>query len=147
MIKIYKKGFTLIELLVTISIIGILLSLSFFGIQNARQSSRDGKRKSDLEAVRSALEMYKADNGKYPSTSSGMNLSSLPSLAPNYISSIPSDPLGGGRNYTYACTSVVSGNCIAYALCASLETGAGSVSGCGVSCGSGVSCNYKVTNP
>ncbi len=141
------EGFTLVELLVVISIIGILLSLSFFGIQNARRSSRDAKRKSDLEAVRSALEMYKADNGKYPSTSSGMNLSSIPSLVPNYISSIPTDPLGTTRNYTYSCTSSVSGNCVSYALCASLESASGSVSGCGTSCGSGVSCNYKVTNP
>ncbi len=142
-----RKGFTLIELLVVISIIGILLSLSFFGIQNARQSSRDGKRKSDLESVRSALEMYKADYGKYPSTSGGMNLSSLPSLSPNYISSIPADPLGGSRNYTYACTSVVDGNCVSYVLCASLESASGSVSGCGASCGSGVNCNYQVRNP
>lgn len=72
----YRRGFTLVELLVAISIIGVILSISFFGIQNARKSSRDAKRKSDLESVRSALEMYKADTGKYPSTSGGMNLSS-----------------------------------------------------------------------
>lgn len=138
-----KKGFTLIELLVVISIIGVLVSLSLFGIQNARKSSRDAKRKSDLEAIRSALEMYKADNGKYPSTSSGMNLSSL-SLG-NYISSIPTDPLSG-RNYTYRCTSVVNNNCVSYVLCASLESVTGSLSNCGTTCG-GTGCNYQVKNP
>lgn len=142
----YRRGFTLVELLVAISIIGVILSISFFGIQNARKSSRDAKRKSDLESVRSALEMYKADTGKYPSTSGGMNLSSsLP--FPNYISSIPSDPLGSSRNYTYSCKSVVSGNCVSYVLCTSLESASGSVSGCGYSCGSGVSCNYQVKSP
>lgn len=143
----YRRGFTLVELLVAISIIGVILSISFFGIQNARKSSRDGKRKSDLEAVRSALEMYRSDNNKYPSTSTGMDLSSLPFISPNYISSIPTDPLSNSRNYTYACTSVVNGDCVSYVLCASLESGGDSVNGCGASCGSGVSCNYKISNP
>ena len=60
-----KKGFTLIELLIVIAIIGILMSLSLFGIQGARKSSRDAKRKTDLESIRTALELFKADNGSY----------------------------------------------------------------------------------
>ncbi|BCX14925.1 MAG: hypothetical protein KatS3mg088_608 [Patescibacteria group bacterium] len=135
-----KLGFTLIELLVVISIIGILISLSLFGIQNARKSSRDAKRKSDLESIRSALEMYKADNGRYPSISD-FNASSLP--LSSYIASNPSDPLSPSRFYTYTCSP--SGNCNTYALCASLEGGGAAVSGCGGNCGIG--CNYKVTNP
>lgn len=136
-----RLGFTLIELLVVISIISILISISLFGIQNSRKSARDAKRKSDLEAIRSALEMYKADNGQYPSTSSGMNASSL-SIG-SYISSIPQDPISG-RIYVYRCTKVSGTSCLAYDLCAALEDGSGSVS-CGISCG--VSCNYKTTNP
>ena len=68
--KLFKNsgGFTLIELLVVISIMGILLALSVFGMQDARRASRDGKRKADIEQIRSALEMYKADCGKYPLT-------------------------------------------------------------------------------
>jgi general secretion pathway protein G len=138
------KGFTLIELLVVISIIAVLLAISVFGIQNARKSSRDGKRKTDLEQIRSALEMYKADKSKYPSTSGGMNASSL-SLS-GYIAAIPSDPLPG-RNYTYRCTSISSGNCLAYKLCASLESVTTAVSGCGYSCGNGKTCSYEVINP
>jgi len=138
----YTNGFTLIELLVVISIIGILISLSLFGIQNSRKSARDAKRKSDLESIRSSLEMYKADNGKYPSTSSGMDASSL--AISSYISSIPTDPISG-RIYVYSCTNVRGSNCLAYDLCASLETGSGSLS-CGISCGTS-SCNYKITNP
>ena len=138
----YLKGFTLIELLVVISIIGILISLSLFGIQNSRKSARDAKRKSDLESIRSALEMYKADNGKYPSTSSGMNASSL--AISSYISSIPTDPISG-RIYVYSCTNVSGSNCLAYDLCAALEARRSSVS-CGtMNCGA--SCNYKTTNP
>jgi len=139
----FLRGFTLIELLVVISIIGILISLSLFGIQNSRKSARDAKRKSDLESIRSALEMYKADNGRYPSTSmSGINASSLAILS--YISSIPTDPISG-RIYVYRCTKVSGSDCLAYDLCAALETGGVSIS-CGISCGIS-SCNYKTTNP
>ena len=130
-IKIVNKGFTLIELLVVISIIGILISLSLFGIQNARMSSRNAKRKSDLESIRSALEMYKADKGSYPT--SGLNALT----SGNYLSSIPSDPLPG-RNYSYNSTGAT------YNLCAALEGSFSSVTGCSPC---GVTCNYKVTNP
>src|SRR3972149_9954423 len=66
--KIRDSGFTLIELLVVISIIGILIGLSVFGLQGARKSSRDAVRKADLEQIRSGLGMYKADCDTYPLT-------------------------------------------------------------------------------
>ena len=61
-----KKGFTLIELLVVLSIIGVLVGLSIFGLRSARESSRDGTRKADLELIRSGVEIYKADCDNYP---------------------------------------------------------------------------------
>ena len=136
----FLRGFTLIELLVVISIIGILISLSLFGIQNSRKSARDAKRKSDLESIRSALEMYKADKGYYPPTTGA--------LSPSYISSIPSDPLYPTRQYAYTVSpSGCISNCTSYKLCAALEiipTSPPDVTGCG-DCTS--SCNYKTTNP
>jgi prepilin-type N-terminal cleavage/methylation domain-containing protein len=65
--KISKSGFTLVELLVVIAIIVILISASLIGLSGSRETARDAKRKTDLEAIRSALELYKSDNNKYPS--------------------------------------------------------------------------------
>lgn len=56
----------MIELLVVIVIIGILTSVSIFALAGSRETSRDARRKADLEKIRSALELYKADNGCYP---------------------------------------------------------------------------------
>lgn len=144
----YNSAFTLIELLVVISIIGILLGLSVFGLQGARQSSRDAKRKSDLELVRSGLEIYKSDCGTYPvvnvmaaSSLIGSGSSSSCPVGNTYISKIPVDPVPGTNSYSY------SSNGTTYALCAALETPpspAMDVTGCG-SCTA--TCNYKVTNP
>lgn len=143
-----KKAFTLIELLVVISIIGILIGLSIFGLQGARKASRDAKRKADLELIRSGLEIYKADCNGYPvSLSWGGSLvgSGTPTTCATgntYISSIPTDPIDPTNRYSYSRLTTTT-----YLLCAALEqppSPAMDVSGCG---GCGITCNYKVTNP
>lgn len=161
-----NNGFTLIELLVVISIIGIVVGLSIFGLEGARQSSRDAKRKADLESIRSALELYRADCGKYydwnTQTSGaltsikGFNVSGNKCLTTDvYMDSVPKDPLDPDHTYYYRSTASY-GN-VNYVLCASLEAGGTAVdtsyfgAGCGDPGGSGgcgsQSCNYQVHNP
>lgn len=139
------KGFTLIELLVVISIIGVLISLSFVGFSQTRVSARNSKRKADLEQIRSALEIYRNDCKTYPATLiQGAALTGLEASCQGniYMQQVPSDPSGSTYNYSYNRTGAN-----AYILCSYLETGSGgNVSGCG-SCGSAVSCKYKVINP
>jgi general secretion pathway protein G len=140
-----KKGFTFIELLVVIAIMVILTAISLFALQGARESARDTRRKSDLEVIRSGLELYRADCNSYPaSISFGGSLTGNPppascSNSNIYISKVPSDP-SSGRNYSYVSVPPYT----TYNLCASLEQGGGSVTGCG-SCGQ--ACNYKVSGP
>lgn len=134
--QILHSAFTLVELLVVISIIAILMGLSLFGLMGARESSRDGRRKADLEAIRSGLEIYKSDQGEYPTTLG----TSLTGGGNTYISSVPVDPVSTDRSYRY------SSDGITYTICAALEQGTGSVSGCGGNCGT-KTCNYKVVNP
>ncbi len=138
-------GFTLIELLVVISIIGILVAVSIFGLSGAREASRDAKRKSDLELIRSGLEIYKADCNNYPNSITfggslvGDNSPSSCAASNTYIAGIPSDPLNPTRVYLY------SSNGSTYSICASMEQGSGSQSCGGTNCGT--TCNYKVDNP
>jgi prepilin-type N-terminal cleavage/methylation domain-containing protein len=146
MSKIYKlsHGFTLIELLITIAIIGILVTISSFAFTQARQNSRDVRRKADLETIRSGLEMYRSDCGAYPSSlpSAGSQLTGSGGTCSGnvYINSIPGDPISG-RQYSYRRINNTS-----YELCTALES-SGSDSCASSNCGSGVSCNYKVVNP
>lgn len=124
-----KHGFTLIELLVAMTIIAVLAGLGLVSYQGARKSARDGRRKTELEEIRSALEMYRSDNNNYPGT-----------LGPlSGYTEVPSDPLSD-RQYAYSYNSGAD----TYTLCAALEAGGGSVTGCG-SCT--ITCNYKTTNP
>lgn len=155
------RGFTLIELLVVISIIGILIGLSIFGLEGARVSARDAVRKADLEQIRSGLAMYKADCDSYPLSTStdgnnAFNLSTSTELTGDgktdncpsnniYISSIPQDPLSSTQSYVYVSDGTT------YEICAELEQGGGGATNlCGGGCASSLSssvCNYEVTNP
>ena len=132
-----KIGFTLIELLVVISLIGVLMGILLVSFQGTRRSARDGRRKADLEQIRSALEMCRTDTGSYPVGSS------LPGTCSAYLPSVPTDPLYPTYQYPY------SGAANTYTLCAYLEGGGASSTcpgNCG-SCGIDVTCNYKVCNP
>lgn len=142
-----NKGFTLLEMLVVFSIIGILLAFTTGALISARKTSRDAKRKTDLEQLRGAIELFKADNSAYPITTGNINpsLNALkgPLPAPVYIAKLPNDP-DATRNYFYV--SLLSGG--GYALCAGLENSSSLVPNCGTrSCGTSVTCNYEVNNP
>lgn len=108
-----NKGFTLVELVIAVAILvivsgGVLYLIDPIGLA---KRSRDSRRKADLEVIRQALELYRADepNKYYPVTESYPG-----ALEPSYISNVPEDP--GGGNYSYARTSNST-----YTLCATLE--------------------------
>jgi len=135
-----RRGFTLIEVLVVISIIGVLMSLLLVSYQSARKTARDGKRKADLEQIRSALEMCRADTNKYPTSIYEGITESIICEGTTYLQTTPKDPATNERYYYNRETELT------YTLCAHLETD--SSGDCGsASCGSSGTCNYKVVNP
>ena len=139
------KGFTLIELLVVIGIIGILVGLSLVGMQNARADARDARRKTDLETIRSALEMCKSDriDARYPPTGDVSPSSDLLCNGQTYLSPVPDDVLPD-RTYVY---NTVGTPVTGYTLSAALEEDTGDTFGSCAMPTFSVSCNYRVTSP
>lgn len=88
-----RRGFTLVELLVTISIIATISAIGFLTYTTVLKQGRDAKRQSDLRAIQSALEQYRADQGSYPTA-----LASL-TTPKTYLNQIPQDPLGSSYGY------------------------------------------------
>jgi prepilin-type N-terminal cleavage/methylation domain-containing protein len=60
-----NKGFTLVELLVVIAIIGLLSTLAVVSLGNIREKGRDTKRLSDMDAMRTAMELVNSEYGSY----------------------------------------------------------------------------------
>lgn len=136
--KKYSAGFTLIEVLVVATIIGILSTLGLGGLQAIARSGRDALRKTDLEQIRSALEIYKSENSAYPSSSS----CSPVGLTSSYINPYPSDPKSSSYQYCYLRLTTLT-----YQLCAHLENSTAGDTSCGSSHQCTDDCNYQVINP
>ncbi len=104
--KYKQKAFTLIELMVIIVIIGFLASIVLLALGKSREKSRDARRQVDARNIGKALELYFSENNTYPqygAADSTQNFTTamtgaVPSLAPNYMASIPKDPLTPAAN-------------------------------------------------
>ncbi|MDD3614400.1 MAG: type II secretion system protein [Candidatus Pacebacteria bacterium] len=66
----FKKGFTLIELLVVIAILAVLMSVVVIAINPAEmlKKSRDTRRVSDLDSLRTALNLYLSEDRDFNCT-------------------------------------------------------------------------------
>lgn len=103
-----SAGFTLIEVMVVVVILGILAAIIVPKIMSRPEQARAVKVKQDLLAIQSALDLYKLDNGMYPSTDQGLEaLIKKPSTAPipqnwksdGYLQQLPTDPWGQAYQY------------------------------------------------
>jgi prepilin-type N-terminal cleavage/methylation domain-containing protein len=98
-----QSGFTLVELLIIIGIIGLLASIILTALGTVRSKARDARRKSEMIQIQKALELYYAQNNEYPITPIGDFFYGkrcivngpdwIPGLAPNFLGSLPTDPL------------------------------------------------------
>ena len=101
-----QAGFTLIEIMVVVFILGLLVTLVAPRIIGRTDEARVTKAKADIKAIEEALNMFKLDNGFYPSTAEGIAaLVQAPPRAKRfnpdgYLSKIPIDPWG--NEYVYS---------------------------------------------
>lgn len=70
--KMNAKGFTLIELMVVIVILSILAVYMVPKIMGRPEQAKQLKAKVDIQALETALKLYKLDNGDYPTTQQGL---------------------------------------------------------------------------
>ncbi|MEX2282344.1 MAG: type II secretion system major pseudopilin GspG [Gemmatimonadota bacterium] len=65
-------GFTLIEVLVVIAVIALLAAMVAPTVFSHVGSARDAAARSQIEMLAAALDAYRLDNGRYPSTEQGL---------------------------------------------------------------------------
>lgn len=90
------KGFTLIEIMVVMVIIGLLAAFvmpKLFGnVDKASQQSAQAQ----IEMLGQALDLYRLENHKYPTTDEGLN-----ALKSYLKKNVPKDPWGNDYVYTF----------------------------------------------
>jgi general secretion pathway protein G len=99
------SGFTLLELLVVILIIGLLTGIVAPRFMSQISRSEVTTARAQMDAFRKALDAFRIDNGRFPTTSEGLDaLVSAPAGAshwhgPYLQGAIPLDPWGTPFQY------------------------------------------------
>lgn len=97
------QGFTLIEIMVVVVILGILATIVVPKIMGRPDEARVVAAKQDISSIMQALNLYRLDNSRYPSTEQGLQaLVQKPSTEPvpsnykqgGYLGKLPTDPWG-----------------------------------------------------
>jgi general secretion pathway protein G len=104
--KAAESGFTLVELLVVLVILVLLAGLVAPRVIGYLGSSRTKTAKVQVQSLSTALELYKVDTGRYPTSSEGLKaLTAAPPGVPSWNgpyltkTEVPSDPWGRPYNY------------------------------------------------
>jgi general secretion pathway protein G len=63
-----KKGFSLVEMVVVILLIGIIAAVAAPRMFDTADNARANSTKQNLAVIRDALELYRSQNGGYPTT-------------------------------------------------------------------------------
>lgn len=102
-----QHGFTLIEIMVVVVILGILAALVAPNVIRRIDDARITKAKQDIRAYETALNLYRMDNFRYPTTEQGLEALVKQPADPNiknwkqggYIQNLRKDPWG--NDYLY----------------------------------------------
>lgn len=104
-----QSGFTLIEIMVVMVILGLLVAVVAPNLLGRSDQARVTIAKTQMKQVGSALDLYKLDNNRYPTTEQGLQaLVEKPAGSPEprnwnpdgYMPSLPQDPWGNPYDYS-----------------------------------------------
>lgn len=101
------SGFTLIEIMVVVVILGILAAIVVPRVMDNPDKARVVTAKQQIRTIETALNMYRLDNFKYPTSDQGLEaLVSAPGDASvknfkqgGYMPKLPNDPWGNPFQY------------------------------------------------
>ncbi|MCF4998059.1 type II secretion system protein GspG [Pseudomonas syringae] len=120
-----QRGFTLIEIMVVVVIIGILGAIVVPQFMSRPDQAKVTAAKIDIQAIATALEMYRLDNARYPTTQQGLEaLVKRPAGTPSanqwnpngYLKSLPLDPWNTPYQYLNPGARAVNGGYDVYSL-------------------------------
>ncbi len=101
-----QQGFTLLEIMVVVVIIGLLVAAVAPNFMGQIDKAAVNRARTDLRSIETALNLYRLDNFRYPSTAEGLQaLVTNPgeASAPNWKQQLPRVPVDPwDQPYLYA---------------------------------------------
>ena len=101
--RVARSAFTLIELLLVMVILAILAAVMVPKFTGRTEDARIKAAKGEISGIKTALDTFEIDNGRYPTTDEGLNaLVTRPGDLPNWkqgLPKVPTDPWGHGYIY------------------------------------------------
>lgn len=119
----HDSGFTIVELLIVIVVIAVLASVTTVAYNGVAARATYSKARDDFATIRKAIELYKAENDKYPLSQNatvwcnygwcGWDQQTgdafIPGLSPQYLKVIPQLPAANASNDTFLYQSTADG--------------------------------------
>ncbi len=98
-----NRGFTLIELLVVLAILAMLAAVVAPRVMNALGSSKARTARIQVEELGAALDLYRLDVGRYPSSLEALVQDGSPGWNGPYLKKkrLPADPWGNPYRYRF----------------------------------------------
>lgn len=93
-----QRGFTLVEMMIVVAIIAMLVLILVPNFVRARAQAQTASCMMNLKEIATALELYQADNDRYPTATNQALDGSDPNLLP-YVKQVPVDPVAGPTAY------------------------------------------------
>jgi len=104
-------GYTLLEIMVVVFILGLLVTIVAPRIMGRTDEARVTSAIANMKSIEQALNLYRLDNGTYPTTEQGLEaLVTRPTAPPipkawrseGYLPRVPLDPWGNAFVYVLA---------------------------------------------
>jgi general secretion pathway protein G len=100
-----QKGFTLIEIMVVVVIIGLLAAIVAPNFIGQVDTAAINKAKQDIRGIETALNLFRLDNYRYPTTAEGLSAlvsnpgGELADTWKQYLPRLPQDPWDQAYRY------------------------------------------------
>jgi general secretion pathway protein G len=93
------RGMSLLEIMVVITLIGLVTAAIGVAVINQLGKGQSDAARNQAYEIAKSLDIYKLQNGSYPSTAQGLSVLANPPKGKPIMESVPKDPWG--NDYIY----------------------------------------------
>ncbi len=94
-----RRGMSLLEIMVVITLIGLVTAAIGVAVINQLGKGQSDAARNQAYEIAKSLDIYKLQNGSYPSTGQGLSVLASPPKGKPIMEAVPKDPWG--NDYIY----------------------------------------------